>query len=179
MRKLSTLTPILGAVIVLAACTGGGGTSASASAAVAPASSAPAEPSAEPSESTAAGSPAGSAAAGDATIAVGETDLGEIVVDGEGRTLYIFTPDVDGESTCYDGCATAWPPLIAEGEPVAGEGIEEGDLATVERTDGTEQVTYFGKPLYYVAADAAPGDTNGQGQGDKRYVIGPDGTEIK
>jgi predicted lipoprotein with Yx(FWY)xxD motif len=115
---------------------------------------------------------------GPATIQTGETDLGTIVTDGEGLTLYMFGADEDGESTCYDDCAATWPALTVDGEPAAGEGIDDSQLGTTERDDGTTQVTYAGLPLYYFASDAAPGDTNGQGIGDIWYVVSPEGEAI-
>jgi predicted lipoprotein with Yx(FWY)xxD motif len=114
---------------------------------------------------------------GDATVATAESDLGEIVVDAEGRTLYVFLADEGGASTCYDDCATTWPPLEGDGEPT-GDGVDASLLGTTERDDGTTQVTLDGQPLYYFADDAAPGDTNGQAIGDVWYVVAPDGSTI-
>jgi predicted lipoprotein with Yx(FWY)xxD motif len=113
-----------------------------------------------------------------ATIQTGETDLGTVVTDAEGLTLYMFGADESGESTCYDDCAATWPALTVDGEPVAGEGSDEAQLGTSERDDGTVQVTYAGLPLYYFASDAEPGDTNGQGIGDIWYVVSPEGEAI-
>jgi predicted lipoprotein with Yx(FWY)xxD motif len=112
------------------------------------------------------------------TVATADNALGTILVDGEGRTLYVFVPDNAGASTCYDDCATAWPPLLSEGDPQAGDGVTAGDLATADRTDGTSQVTFKGWPLYYFQGDEAAGDTNGQGLNDVWWVVGPDGTMI-
>jgi predicted lipoprotein with Yx(FWY)xxD motif len=110
------------------------------------------------------------------TLLVASTDLGEIITDPEGNTLYIFTPDEQGDPTCFDDCATNWPPLTTEF--AAGEGLEASLLGLADRGDGTMQVTYNGWPLYYFAADSAPGDINGQGVGDIWWVIGPDGEPI-
>jgi predicted lipoprotein with Yx(FWY)xxD motif len=118
------------------------------------------------------------AAGGGTTVATAEHDLGTIVVDGEGKTLYVFVPDNAGDSTCYDDCATAWPPLLTEGDPVAGEGLTATDLGTTERTDGATQVTFMGWPLYSFQNDAAAGDANGQGLNDVWWVVAPDGTMI-
>jgi predicted lipoprotein with Yx(FWY)xxD motif len=60
----------------------------------------------------------------------------------------VFTSDAGGEATCYDECAAAWPPLEAKGEVVAGRGVRQGLIGTTERSDGTLQVTYRGRPLY-------------------------------
>lgn len=118
-------------------------------------------------------------ASGAATVRVADSDLGEILVDGEGMTLYLFTNDVAGKSNCSGGCATTWPPLIADGDLEAGDGVDESGLATIDRDDGTKQVAYNGVPLYYYAPDEAPGDTKGQGVGGVWYVLGPDGKAIE
>ena len=109
-------------------------------------------------------------------VAVADSSLGSILVDGDGNTLYLFTPDKQGESVCYDQCEAAWPPLVDDF--VAGDGIDAALLGTAPRTDGTNQVTYNGWPLYYFANDAAPGDVNGQGVNDVWYVLSPDGQGI-
>ncbi|HZB01183.1 MAG TPA: hypothetical protein VE800_03645 [Actinomycetota bacterium] len=114
----------------------------------------------------------------EATVMVEDSDLGEIVVDAEGRTLYVFLADETSESTCYDECEDAWPPLTVDGEPVAGEGVD-GALATSERTDGSTQVTLEGHPLYYFASDETADDINGQGVGDVWYVVSPSGDAIQ
>lgn len=109
-------------------------------------------------------------------VTVADSALGSILVDGDGNTLYLFTPDNQGESVCYDQCEAAWPPLL---DPIeAGDGINPSLLGTAPRTDGSDQVTYNGWPLYYFANDTAPGDTNGQGINDVWYVLSPDGNAI-
>lgn len=118
-------------------------------------------------------------AMGTAAVQTADSDLGTILVDPDGNTVYLFEADTDGESTCYDECEDAWPPLEAEGTPAAGDGADESLLGTTERTDGTMQVTYGGQPLYYFAADKAAGDTNGQGVGDVWFVVAPDGSAVK
>ncbi len=110
------------------------------------------------------------------SVTVTSSGLGEILADGDGMTLYLFVPDAQGESVCYDECAAAWPPLV--GEVSAGDGVDAALLGTAERTDGSRQVTYHGWPLYYFAADAAPGDTSGQGLNDVWYVLGAAGDGI-
>lgn len=121
------------------------------------------------------------AMAGEATVALGGTDLGEVLVGPDGRTLYMFDPDAQGDSTCYDQCATAWPPLTLDdgAEPAAGEGVDAALLGTTERTDGTTQVTYDGWPLYYWAQDAAPGDATGQAVNDVWWVLDASGEPIR
>ena len=110
-------------------------------------------------------------------MATAENELGTILVDGDGLTLYMFAPDAQGPSQCEDDCLAAWPSLT--GPATAGEGVDEALLGTAARPDdGTEQVTYNGWPLYYFAQDSAPGDVNGQGSNDVWFVVDPTGTPI-
>jgi predicted lipoprotein with Yx(FWY)xxD motif len=111
-----------------------------------------------------------------AAVALVGSDLGDILVDGDGNTLYLFVSDAQGPSVCNDGCAQAWPPLI--GEVAAGEGVDSALLATAARDDGSEQATYNGWPLYYYANDAAAGDTNGQTVNEVWYVLDAGGDGI-
>lgn len=131
--------------------------------------------SAQESEGEAAGG-----ASGPAALAVSQTgDLGEFLVDAEGMTLYLFTKDTENTSTCYGDCAEAWPPVLTEGDPTLGEGLDAALVSTTERTDGATQVTYGGWPLYYWVNDAAPGDTTGQDVGEVWYVVSPAGEIIQ
>jgi predicted lipoprotein with Yx(FWY)xxD motif len=102
---------------------------------------------------------------GEATpISLGEAaGVGKILVDEEGMTLYYFQKDQkgSGKSKCEGACAEAWPPLITEGEPEAMAGVKAAMLGTIERSDGTTQVTYAGWPLYTFVADQKPGEDNG------------------
>ena len=123
---------------------------------------------------------AATGASGDATVQLAESDLGQILVDAEGMTLYGFVPDEEtGEPTCYDDCAAAWPPLTVDDGFTVGEGLSEEDFTTAERTDGGLQLKLGTYPLYYFADDAAPGDTSGQGLNDVWFVIGADGELIR
>ena len=168
MRTLTIAGSLLGLSLILAACGAGGATTAPATAA--PATAAPA------SQAPASGAPA----AGPASLALADNPLGKILVDGKGLTLYLFLADSGGASACYDKCATAWPPLLSDGSaPTLGAGLDAGDFATIDRKDGSKQVTFYGAPVYYFAGDAAAGDTKGQGLNDKWYVIGGDGKAIK
>lgn len=100
-------------------------------------------------------------------------DLGAILTDAAGKTLYLFTPDTTaGESACYDECAANWPPLAPAADMTLPEGVP-GELTTVKRTDGAEQVAYNGIPLYYFAEDDDAGDTYGQGLGGVWFVVAP------
>lgn len=110
-------------------------------------------------------------------IKTAESDLGTILVDGEGKTLYIFTQDSPGKSTCEAECLATWPAL--PGDAQAGDGVDASLLDSIKRSDGSTQATYDDWPLYYFAQDAAAGDLNGQGVSNVWYVLGPDGTVIE
>lgn len=114
-----------------------------------------------------------------AEVAGADTDLGQVLVDAEGRTLYVFDNDEGGRSTCEGGCAELWPPLETDGEPTAGDGVDAALLGTTDRSDGTTQVTYDGQPLYTYTPDSGPGDTTGQGVGGVWWVVAPDGEPIR
>jgi predicted lipoprotein with Yx(FWY)xxD motif len=107
--------------------------------------------------------------------------FGEALVDGEGRTLYLFTNDTQnaGTSACTGDCLVAWPPLLTDGDPAAGGGVDEAMLGTITLPDGTTQVTYNGWPLYYYAEDTAAGDANGQGVGGVWFLVSPTGEMIE
>jgi predicted lipoprotein with Yx(FWY)xxD motif len=124
--------------------------------------------------STTSAAPSTSAQA--AGLALSDSELGSILVDAKGRTLYLFMPDGQGDSTCYDQCQAKWPPLAKVS--AVGDGLDDSLLGTTTRKDGTTQATYNGWPLYYFAADAAPGDTKGQGIGQVWYVVGADGNAV-
>jgi predicted lipoprotein with Yx(FWY)xxD motif len=113
----------------------------------------------------AAGAAAGGGS-GSASVSLAKSDLGRILVDGTGRTLYLFEADKTPKSTCSGPCASAWPPLITTGAPKAGGGVAAGKLGTTRRSDGKSEVTYNGHPLYTYAGDTAPGQTAGQGIDD-------------
>jgi predicted lipoprotein with Yx(FWY)xxD motif len=128
--------------LVLVACGSNGGTSSTSSASSQP-----------PKTST--GTPA--------TVGVTSTTLGNILVDSQGRTLYLFQKDSGTTSTCTGACATFWPPLIAPGAPTSGSGANASLIGTSKRQNGTSQVTYNGHPVYLYTGDHNPGDTHGQG----------------
>lgn len=107
-----------------------------------------------------------------------DPDLGDHLVTEDGYVLYVFLPDEQDVSTCYDGCASAWPPLLSDGEVDVPEGLDGGLVGRVERDDGSMQISYDGWPLYTFARDTEPGMASGQGAGDKWYVIAPDGTVV-
>lgn len=113
------------------------------------------------SKSASAGS-GGGAESGGAVVSLGNTQkLGMVLVDSGGMTLYDFHKDKGTTPSCYGACAEAWPPLLTEGEPTAGNGASASRLGTTERKDGTMQVTYAGHPLYTFVQDQKPGEANG------------------
>jgi predicted lipoprotein with Yx(FWY)xxD motif len=122
----------------------------------------------------------GSAASGRASVDVRKTKLGTILLDRQGRSLYLFLKDKNGKSACAGACAKFWPPLMTNGKPSAGKGAEAKLLGTTVRKAGT-QVTYAGHPLYLYAGDKKAGQTNGQATtffGGAWYVLAPNGHDI-
>jgi len=113
------------------------------------------------------------------TVQLRQTSVGMVLVDSRGHTLYLYAPDTSRKSTCAGQCAALWPPLLAHGKLVPGQGLKSSLLGTVERGDGKLQVTYGGHPLYGFASDDKPGDTHGQGMGGKWYVLGADGSKVE
>jgi predicted lipoprotein with Yx(FWY)xxD motif len=117
-----------------------------------------------------------------ATVGVASAgNLGRILVDSQGRTLYLFKKDSGTKSACFGACATAWPPLRASGNPTVGSGANASMIRTATRSDGKPQVVYDGHPLYLFSGDSNPGDTNGQGLnafGGGWFVLSPAGTQI-
>jgi predicted lipoprotein with Yx(FWY)xxD motif len=104
-------------------------------------------------------------------------DPGSYLVGEAGMTLYYFRPDSPGVSACYDKCATNWPPYLLEADEVIAPGAGvTGVIGTIPRTDGTMQVSYDGRPLYYFIKDVAAGDTTGQGVGDVWFVAAENGS---
>jgi predicted lipoprotein with Yx(FWY)xxD motif len=116
------------------------------------------------------------------TLELGPSKLGPIVVDSEGRSLYLFGADTGGAPTCTTaGCAAEWPPFIANRSPQAGAGVAANQLGTTTRPDGRPQVVYNGHPLYYFVGDSQRGSTAGQGlndHGGRWSVVHTDGTPM-
>jgi len=133
--------------------------------------------SAAPSASAAPTTAAGSAGAASPTVKLATTSLGQVVVDDTGMTLYLFTQDSGGKSTCTGGCATLWPALTVSGSPSAGTGVDAAKLGRITRPDGTTQVTYGGAPLYHFAKDSAPGDVKGENVGSVWFAVQADGSK--
>jgi predicted lipoprotein with Yx(FWY)xxD motif len=95
-----------------------------------------------------------------------DSSMGKIYTDANGMTLYTYDKDTAGVSACYDQCAVNWPPYLVEGDAMA-----EGEWTIVERTDGSKQWAYDGKPLYLWVNDKAPGDVTGEGKGDGTWHV--------
>ena len=159
MRKAFAAAALLAALtVVLAAC--GGNDDGGLGTAATPAPATTAAP-----------------AAGGVTVAVTSSELGDILVDGDGRTLYAFTKDQGDKSVCSGQCADNWPALT--GDATAGTGAQAGLLSAAMQADGSNQVSYGGKLLYHFAGDTKAGDTNGQGVGKVWFVLGADGELVK
>jgi predicted lipoprotein with Yx(FWY)xxD motif len=163
MKRIALLagTAVLG-LATLTAC-GGGASAASA-------------PQTTPTPSASAPATAGAAKLSTATVG----NLGKVVVDGTGRTLYVYDLDTSKppKSNCDGSCATAWPPLLAGTGTPQVSGIAASLVGTVTRSDGTKQVTLAGSPLYYYANDAKAGDATGQAVGGIWWVVGANGHKI-
>jgi predicted lipoprotein with Yx(FWY)xxD motif len=169
---LARVSGLVAALLVAAACSSSGGaTAAPTTAATAAASTAPTT---APASEVASAEP--SAVAGGAltlTVATSAT-AGKYLAGANGMTLYVFSPDTANKSACTGSCATNWPPLtVATGGSAPTATDATGTLATFARDDGTSQVSYNGKPLYYFVNDKAAGDTNGQGVAGKWTVAAP------
>ena len=118
---------------------------------------------------------------GAATVDVRSTNMGKVLVDSQGRTLYLFEKDKGTRSTCSGACASAWPPFRTSGGPKAGTGVKASLLGTTARSDGKPEVTYNGHPLYYYAGDQNAGDTNGEGLtqfGAPWYAVSAAGNKV-
>jgi predicted lipoprotein with Yx(FWY)xxD motif len=182
-------------VLAIAGC-GGGGSSSSSSASTAAASEAS---SSETASATTGGrygtegagtegaakpaAAASSSAKGGAVMVIkaGEAgDLGTVITDSEGMTVYDFHKDKGTTSSCYGSCEGAWPPVITSGKAKASGGAQSSLLGTTKRKDGSLQVTYNGHPLYTFVEDKKPGEANGNDVsefGAQWYALEPNGEE--
>lgn len=143
-----------------------------------PTAEAPADATTEPT--TEAPVPGGE---GGIALQVEESDeLGAILTDGDGMTLYMLDADQAGESACYDACAEIWPPVVITSDPeVEGEEVNTVLIGVIQRTDGQNQLTYNEHPLYYYEPDEAAGDIQGQGLEDEWGMwtaVSPDGEPV-
>lgn len=143
MTRRLTVAALATAAVALASCGSNSSTSSSPTYGSAPAPTADS------------GSPA--------TIATKSTSLGTLLVDSQGRTLYLFEADHGSRSSCSGACASAWPPVTTSSTPKPSGSARASLLGTTKRSDGSLEVTYAGHPLYRFAGDTQPGQTNGQG----------------
>ncbi|WP_457315989.1 COG4315 family predicted lipoprotein [Sinomonas sp. RB5] len=152
--------------LALAGCGGGSGSTGSSSA-----------PAAAPATSSSA--PGSSASAEVETLKTATVAGHTVVVDGEGKAVYVYTRDNPGAtaSACTGGCASLWPAVTSVGAPTL-QGVT-GKIGSITGVNGKQQITVNGMPIYYYAKDTAPGQFNGQGVANVWYVIGADGTMIQ
>ena len=125
---------------------------------------------------------AGDSASRAATVSTAKTGLGKIIVNGSGRTLYLFEKDKRGKSACSGACASYWPPLITHGKPMAAGGAKRALLGTIKRSNGSRQVTYAGHPVYTYLLDTRRGQTKGEGStlfGAGWDALSPGGKKIE
>jgi predicted lipoprotein with Yx(FWY)xxD motif len=126
-------------------------------------------------------SKAAAASGAASTVSLRKLNVGNALVDSQGRTLYLFEADKGPMSTCNGACASLWPPDTTSGKPKAGPGVDPAKLGTTKRSDGTLEVTYNGHPLYRYAPDTKAGEDTGQGLnqfGAKWYVLAASGSKI-
>ncbi len=102
-------------------------------------------------------------------------DLGPVVTDDEGFTLYRFDGDEPNKSTCDGECAAAWPPATVSGENFSVNGVDRQLVGSIVREDGSRQLTVDGMPQYRFAKDGKPGETKGQGLQGKWFATGRNG----
>ena len=156
-RMIAVTAAALAIGIAAAGCGSGGGSSAASTGAGTNASG-----------GTSGGYGGGSSAAASSavTLKAASSTLGKILVDQDGKTLYLFEADAMNKSNCSGGCATVWPPITVNGTATAGSGVSAKLIGTTRRPDGSSEVTYAGHPLYWYEGDSNPGDTNGEGLTD-------------
>jgi predicted lipoprotein with Yx(FWY)xxD motif len=176
MRRAMTMAAVaMAAIMMLAAC---GDDDDAATTGTASASTTTAAPASETATTAApASGTATTEPAAPASVAVGSTSLGDVLVDGNGRTLYVFTADAADTSNCTGGCLQAWP-RYAPATVNPGAGVDKSLLGTIT-VDGVKQATINHRPLYYFASDSAAGDVQGQGVGGKWFVVAADGTPVE
>jgi predicted lipoprotein with Yx(FWY)xxD motif len=124
--------------------------------------------------------PAGGASAASSGSKLATADvggLGKVIVDGNGRTVYVFDKDTSGKSNCEGDCLAKWPAVPAEGTPKL-DGIDASLVGTVTRSDGSKQLSIAGLPVYLFAQDSKAGQAKGQAVGGVWWVVGADGKKI-
>lgn len=160
MKRLLALGSASAAIAAVVAGCGGGGASSTGTTYRPPAANAPAA----------------------AKLTIERTKIGRVLVDGRGRTLYLFEKDTGGRSACDGACAAIWPPLTARATDAAGRGVRAARIGSTRRADGRTEVTYAGHPLYTYAGDEKPGDVRGEGLdqfGAEWYALAPSGLKVE
>jgi predicted lipoprotein with Yx(FWY)xxD motif len=163
VRRWALAAPIVAIAALTAACGGGSSTSGT-------------------GYGGSGGAGSGKSTAAVATVAVAGGKLGPILVDGSGRTLYLFEKDQPRVSACSGACLAAWPVDQTGAAPKAGAGVRAALLGMIKRGDGTTQVTYNNHPLYYYAGDRTAGQVNGEGLasfGAGWYAVSPAGSKVE
>ena len=166
--------PLVIALTVLAGC--GNGAASSAGGGEQPAQA----PAADPQDDARAKKADAAKRAAGVTVTLGDSEFGRMLFSSEQQAIYIFERDDRDRSNCYGECAEAWPPVVTEGSPVAGEGVDGTLLGTTKRRDGTTQVTYAGKPLYFYAHEG-PGEVRCHDvnlNGGFWWAVGADGERL-
>jgi predicted lipoprotein with Yx(FWY)xxD motif len=123
----------------------------------------------------------GAGSEANSTLSLRQSNLGPILVNARGRTLYLFMKDRNGRSSCSGSCAAYWPPLLKTGKVTVGRGVKRALVGTTKRANGRLQVTYNRHPLYTFALDKSAGQTTGQGSsnfGAKWYVVSARGRAV-
>lgn len=176
LRKRTVPVILAGALAALSACAPAGYDAAN-TGGTEPVANA-AAPSGEPSEEEAAEEVVPDVELTEGLIGESVDRMGEVVTDEDGWILYRFEDDSANPPTtnCVDECEEIWPPVYTDGD-LELDGVDEDDVSTVDRPDGTKQVALGGWPLYYYIGDKKPGDWKGQGVGGKWFVAQPDGTK--
>lgn len=180
MRRNLTLTVMALALAgTLTACSSDGSSSGTGDAAAGGSTTADGYGAPADGATTADGADGAAAPATAAALGTASTSLGTIVVDGAGMTAYYFDKDTAGSGTsaCTGDCAALWPAITTATATPQVDGVT-AEVGTIPTGDGAMQLTLDGRPVYTYAADAAPGDTTGQGVGGIWYVVAPDGSEI-
>jgi predicted lipoprotein with Yx(FWY)xxD motif len=125
------------------------------------------------------GSASSSTPAASSVLATWQSPLGQIVIDGKGRTVYVFDKDSagSGSSACTGTCASLWPAVTTTGAAPSVNGVS-GTVGTIARADGSTQVTLDGHPLYTYSGDSASGQVTGQGFMGIWWVVSPSGSKV-
>jgi predicted lipoprotein with Yx(FWY)xxD motif len=132
------------------------------------------------SSTVAAGAGASSSSASNSLGATLSLSGGHLV-DSTGKTVYLWTADTAGKSTCSGGCASVWPAVAGTTTPTAGTGVTASEITSITGDNGSSQLAYNNHPLYYFKSDGAVGDAKGQGNdgfGAKWWEVGGSGSAI-